>query len=102
VASRLLLPFQKLINRFANQPRNRDILPNRKFFQLFNLLRLEPHCGELLSHVKQCITLWYDCQDLWTSRRIVRNRLNGVAHFQPNAVYLQELKKCGPKRPRVT
>lgn len=59
----LLLALQKLINRSANQPRNRNLLPNRQFSQLFNLLRFEPNSGEFLPHVLHRTTVLYASQE---------------------------------------
>src|SRR5713101_8908295 len=50
MALRLLLVLQKLINRFANQPRDRNVFAGCRFLQLLYLLKLEPNGYEFLSH----------------------------------------------------
>ena len=50
VALRLFLAFQKLINRSANQPRNRNVFSSCNLCQLSKLFRLEPDSYEFLSH----------------------------------------------------
>jgi hypothetical protein len=42
-ASRLLFAFQKPINRFANQPGNRNIFSDCNLCQLSKLFRLQPY-----------------------------------------------------------
>jgi len=59
----LLLTLQELVNRLANQPRNWNILTKGDLLQFLDLFWLEPYGGKLLPHVKQCITMWYVCQE---------------------------------------
>jgi hypothetical protein len=51
MASRLLLPFQELVNSLANEPRNRNILTVSNLLQSLYLLWLEADGSEFLPHV---------------------------------------------------
>jgi hypothetical protein len=51
------MALQKLINRLADQPRNRKVLSDRDFLQFRKLLGLQSYGGELLYH---CNTLYHD------------------------------------------
>jgi len=49
--SALLLALQKLINRFGESARNRNVLSRCNSLQTFHLFRLESYSGELLFHI---------------------------------------------------